>query len=60
MAALRGNVLGKALALATTAATFVASALLGMPLVWILITVGGTACIGAYIRLKKLPNDWQP
>ena len=59
MSSLRANVLGIYLSYGVALATFVASALLGVPLVWILVLVGASACVAAYILLGHQPHDRQ-
>ena len=60
LASLRGNVLGRYWAYAVALATFIASALLGLPLVWILAIVGATACVAAFRLLGRQPHDRSP
>ncbi len=60
LTSLSGNVLGAYRAYAVALATFIASALLGLPLVWILAIVGVTACVTAYVLLGQQPHDRRP
>ncbi|WP_198356961.1 chromate transporter, partial [Hydrogenophaga crassostreae] len=48
IAALDNNPMGRALCIAIAAMTFVAIALLRWPLVWVLLGIGGVACIWTY------------
>ena len=52
--AMRGNIMGLAVCWAFAIATFVAIALLRIPLIWVLLGVGGLACTGAYRQLGLL------
>ena len=52
-AALRSNVMGMAASCAFAIATFVAIALLRLPLAWVLLSVGGLACLWAHRRLLR-------
>lgn len=49
--ALRTNVMGMAASCAFAVATFIAIALLRLPLAWVILGVGGLACLWAYRRL---------
>ncbi len=54
LAALKGNVLGNALAYGLATVTFVAIALLRLPLIWVLLGLGGLAALWAYRQLGRL------
>ena len=54
VAALGKNVMGTLVCWALSAITFVAIALLRVPLAWVLISVGGLACAWAYRQLGQL------
>lgn len=54
--ALRSNVMGQPAALLFLAITFVAVAWLRIPLLWVLLGVGGSACIWTWIVLGQLPT----
>jgi chromate transporter len=54
LAALKGNVLGNALAYGLATVTFVAIALLRLPLIWVLLGLGGLAALWAYRQLGHL------
>ena len=49
--ALRSNVMGQLACWLFSAVTFVAVALLRLPLVWVILGVGGVACLWAYRQL---------
>jgi chromate transporter len=49
--ALKGHILGWRLCTTLAASTFVCIAWLGLPLVWVLLVVGGTGCAMAWWRL---------
>lgn len=51
--ALKNNVMGEAVCWAFIALTFVAIALLRVPLVWLLLSVGTAACVWAYRQLGR-------
>jgi chromate transporter len=51
---LHGNPLGSVVCWALVAITFVAIALLRVPLVWVLLGIGGSASLWAYWQLGKL------
>lgn len=53
IAALKNNVMGEAVCWAFAALTFVAIALLRLPLVWLLLSVGMLACLWAYRQLGR-------
>lgn len=55
IAALDRNALGMGLCVGLAVLTFVAIALLRWPLVWVLLGVGGSACIWAYRLLGRIP-----
>lgn len=57
MVALGNSPLGLRACAAFALATFVAIALLRWPLVWVLLVVGGTACLWAYRRLGSRPSE---
>ena len=52
LGALQKNALGWRICLATGIAVFVAIALFRLPLVWVLLALGGLSCVLAYRRLK--------
>jgi chromate transporter len=54
MKSLNGNVMGSLVCWALVAITFVAIALLRVPLVWVLFGIGGCASLWAYWQLGKL------
>ena len=51
--ALKNNVMGMAVCWGLAVLSFVAIALLRLPLVWVLLGVGGLACIWAYRQLES-------
>ena len=51
--ALQKNVMGTLLCWLLAALTFIAIAVLRVPLVWVLLTIGGAACIWAYRQLGR-------
>jgi chromate transporter len=51
ISALKGNAMGAPVCWALAAITFVAIGILHWPLFWVLLGVGGTACLWAYRRL---------
>jgi len=63
IAALKGNPMGALVCWALAAITFVAIALLHLPLAWVLLSVGGVASLWAYRQLgaaHALPAQEQP
>ncbi len=52
--ALKSNVMGLGACVALMAATFVAVALLRVPLLWVLLGIGGLGCAWAYVCLGRL------
>lgn len=56
LAALQRNPLGIQLCWLAVALTFVAIALLRIPLVWVLLTLGSLTCAGAYRALRQLES----
>ena len=58
--ALRGNPMGAAACIALAAAAFVSVAMLRWPLVWVLLALGSTACIAAWIKLKPALKKENP
>lgn len=58
--ALRLNVMGQPACWALAVATFVAIALLRVPLAWVLMGVGGVACAWAYWQLGRLARRGEP
>ncbi len=54
IAALDKNAMGLAVCIALAVATFVAIALLRWPLLWVLLGIGGSACVWAYRVLRRL------
>jgi chromate transporter len=57
MSALNQNAMGMAACVLLACLTFVAIALLRWPLVWVLLGVGGTACVWAWRRLSPHKPD---
>lgn len=55
IAALDNNAMGRAACLLLAAMTFVAIALLRWPLLWVLLGIGGGACLWAFRVLGRLP-----
>jgi chromate transporter len=51
--AMKNNVMGAAVCWALAAITFIAIALLRVPLAWVLLSVGGLACYWAYRQLGR-------
>jgi chromate transporter len=56
IAAMRSNPMGMGVCWLLAALTFVAIAILRLPLAWVLLGVGGAACVYAYRTLQKLPQ----
>ena len=54
LSALKENVLGTAVCWALAAATFLAIALLKLPLIWVLLGLGGLGALWAYRQLGRL------
>jgi len=54
IAALKKNVMGELVCWAFVALTFVAIALMRVPLAWLLLSVGGAACVWAYRQLGRV------
>ena len=52
---LKQNSMGMLVCYALAAITFIAIALLRIPLVWVLLVVGGSACLWAYRQLARIP-----
>jgi chromate transporter len=52
--ALKKNVMGTPVCSALAAITFIAIALLRIPLIWVLLVVGGLACVWAYRQFGQL------
>lgn len=57
MTSFRGNVLGLRLAYAMALLTFCAAAFVRLPLLWILLGIGGLSGTLAYFRLRLKPHD---
>ena len=55
IAALKGNPMGPVVCGGLAMVSFVAIAWMRLPLAWVLLGVGGLACLWAYRRLKDLP-----
>jgi chromate transporter len=55
VASLKQNSMGILVCYALAAITFIAIALLRIPLVWVLLVVGGSACLWAYRQLARIP-----
>lgn len=51
--ALKSNVMGITVCWGMVAATFVAIAILRIPLAWVLLVIGGAGCVWAYVCLGK-------
>jgi chromate transporter len=61
VASLKQNSMGMLVCYALAALTFVAIALLRIPLVWVLLVIGGSACLWAYRQLASIPvQETQP
>jgi len=58
--ALQRNPLGKLLCWLAVALTFVAIALLRVPLLWVLLVLGGLTCTGAYRMLRQHERQVAP
>jgi chromate transporter len=54
LAALKHNALGATVCWAITAITFIAIALLRLPLIWVLLGLGGLGALWAYRQLGRL------
>ncbi len=54
LSALKENALGTSLALLLAALTFIATALLRLPLAWVLLSLGGLGALWAYRQLGRL------
>ena len=54
LSALKENVLGTAVCYGLAAATFVAIALLRLPLIWVLLGLGGLGALWAYRQLGRI------
>jgi chromate transporter len=55
IAALKGNPMGTLVCWAFAAITFVAIGLLRLPLAWVLLAVGGAACVWTFRQLGQIP-----
>jgi chromate transporter len=55
VASLKQNSMGILVCYALAAITFIAIALLRIPLVWVLLVVGGSACLWAQRQLARIP-----
>jgi chromate transporter len=55
VASLKQNSMGMLVCYALAALTFIAIALLRIPLVWVLLVIGGSACLWAYRQLARIP-----
>jgi chromate transporter len=53
---LKANCMGTTACLALAAITFVAIGVLRIPLAWVLLVLGGMACLWAYRQLGVLAN----
>jgi chromate transporter len=60
IAALDKNAMGMGVCIGLAALTFVAIALLRWPLLWVLLGIGGAACLWAYRKLPNGPADKAP
>lgn len=58
--ALRNNVMGPTLCTSFIAATFAAVAWMRVPLAWVLLVVGGTACVCAWFALGRVLHSTAP
>jgi chromate transporter len=58
--ALKNNVMGLGVCVALVLATFVAIAIARVPLAWVLLGIGGTGCVWAYLCLRKLAALSEP
>ena len=58
--ALKANVMGPIACMGMLAATFVAIALLRIPLLWVLLVIGGSGCLWAYRCLGHLNSSLPP
>ncbi len=56
ISALKTNVMGQWICRAVAVASFVAIALFHVPLVWVLLGIGGTACAWAYRQLAQMAH----
>lgn len=56
IAALENNAMGRVTCLLLASLTFVAIAFLRWPLLWVLLGIGGAACLWAYRLLGRLPT----
>jgi chromate transporter len=59
ISALDKNAMGLGVCIALAALTFVAIALLRWPLLWVLLGIGGCACVWAYRVLSDVDADRQ-
>ena len=57
IAALDKNAMGMSVCIGLAALTFIAIALLRWPLLWVLLGIGGVACLWAYRKLPNGPAD---
>jgi chromate transporter len=57
IAALDKNAMGMGACIGLAALTFIAIALLRWPLLWVLLGIGGAACLWAYRKLPDGPAD---
>jgi chromate transporter len=57
--ALKTNCMGKTACLALAATTFIAIGMLRIPLAWVLLVLGGMACLWAYRQLGALAGRGQ-
>jgi chromate transporter len=57
IAALDKNAMGMGVCIGLAALTFIAIALLRWPLLWVLLGIGGAACLWAYRKLPNVPID---
>jgi chromate transporter len=57
IAALDKNAMGMGVCIGLAALTFIAIALLRWPLLWVLLGIGGAACLWAYRKLPDVPDD---
>ncbi|HEX5739502.1 MAG TPA: chromate transporter [Hydrogenophaga sp.] len=60
IAALDKNAMGMGVCIGLATLTFIAIALLRWPLLWVLLVIGGGACLWAYRKLPNGPADKAP
>jgi chromate transporter len=60
VSALKNNVMGLGVCVGLVLATFIAIAIARVPLAWVLLSIGGTGCVWAYLCLRTLTALSQP